>query len=790
MRITRLRLENVKRHADLTLELAPGLTVVRGPNEAGKSTIQRALEIGLFRKPTSTAQELDGVRRWGATDRDPVVEIDFEEEGVAGELRKRFAGTRGTVELRYGDETLIDPAAVEEVITRLTGLPSERFYRATASIHHHELTGLEHDEETLRDRLQQSMSGADRGTRAARRKLEEAIRRYRSEGHKNPGYLKVAREEVARLQAALAEGEAGLAELERERQALADARDRRVELDDQLDQYRQALEVSERALKLARRAEETTQRYNTYKRAEELRLDIEALEASHPSSRLLPELRRAVEEVRDHEYRLSEIRAELAAEPDPSRWDATVTVPRWRRAAAMAVLLLVGGLLSIAAGVALGQPLIGALAAVLLIVGSAVAGAVTLRRRREQRAVEQSIELREIDISRRLRGRSDRTEQLREIERERDEALQALALPDLAAAEDLLTRETEHTGRIETLRAELRGVLGDEAPQAPFAVLRDRAANEADECRHALAGMREIGSEPEKVNQRLKDAVARASQEREAALTAEAEAGARLEANPIDAEEVAARAEALVTAQDRLRTVERRLGVYETVLATVEEAERATMKKAARYLEQRMAADVERITDGRYRRLRVDETRLAFGVYSAEMGDWVDARDLSRGTIDQLYLCARLGIVRQVTQPATPPLILDDPFVTFDDERARSALELLRIVAAEYQIILLTCSSRYDDLAEQVVELPAPGERDEIADEPADETADEPAAADETADKTPDDRPAPVAAASAEQAADDVPQQAQLDLGVEPVAHAPDRPGRRERRDLRPLEER
>ena len=85
------------------------------------------------------------------------------------------------------------------------------------------------------------------------------------------------------------------------------------------------------------------------------------------------------------------------------------------------------------------------------------------------------------------------------------------------------------------------------------------------------------------------------------------------------------------------------------MLATLNAAERGTMKKAARFLEQRMARDIERITGGRYRRLRVDEQTLTFTVFSPETNDWIDVRRLSQGTLDQLYLCARLGIVRQVT---------------------------------------------------------------------------------------------------------------------------------------------
>ena len=46
-----------------------------------------------------------------------------------------------------------DPAQVEQEIARLTGLPSEKFFRATASVHHQELAGLTQDESTLRDRF-------------------------------------------------------------------------------------------------------------------------------------------------------------------------------------------------------------------------------------------------------------------------------------------------------------------------------------------------------------------------------------------------------------------------------------------------------------------------------------------------------------------------------------------------------------------------------------------------------------------------------------------------------------
>jgi ABC-type taurine transport system ATPase subunit len=88
----------------------------------------------------------------------------------------------------------------------------------------------------------------------------------------------------------------------------------------------------------------------------------------------------------------------------------------------------------------------------------------------------------------------------------------------------------------------------------------------------------------------------------------------------------------------------------------------------------------------------------------------VGVAQLSQGTADQLFLAARLGLVRLVTMDRRPPIILDDPFVTFDAERAERALGLLKEVASElgFQVILLTCSERFDAIADELVILEGP----------------------------------------------------------------------------------
>ena len=132
------------------------------------------------------------------------------------------------------------------------------------------------------------------------------------------------------------------------------------------------------------------------------------------------------------------------------------------------------------------------------------------------------------------------------------------------------------------------------------------------------------------------------------------------------------------------------------------------MKSATRYLEKRMVRDLEGATAGRYRHVRVDDKTLDIEVRAPEKRDWVKVTALSQGTMDLVYLTARLGLVRLVTGDRRPPLIFDDPFVTLDDARAARALTLLKGVTSDFQVIYLTCSERYDGVADAIVELPGP----------------------------------------------------------------------------------
>jgi uncharacterized protein YhaN len=330
-----------------------------------------------------------------------------------------------------------------------------------------------------------------------------------------------------------------------------------------------------------------------------------------------------------------------------------------------------------------------------------------------RRSDRMQAEMRDVQIDRRLRGRSEMEAELKVAEADTAQQLLGLGLPDLAAAEALLAQEVEHVGRIQQLTAQLDGLVGKESTES-LPAARDAAALEIEQKTHALDALGPIAKEP-RARERLEVEVRDLEATLERARDEEANARARVEANTVDSEQVAGHAERLAAWQDQLATLQRRARIYERTLAEIEQAEQATMKTATRFLERRMVGDIERVTAGRYRRVAVDDKTLDLRLFAPEKGDWVDVVSLSQGTLDLVYLAARLGLVRLVTGDRRPPLVFDDPFVTLDDARATRALELLREIARDFQVIYLTTSDRYHAAADSVVALVGPTEKDDGA---------------------------------------------------------------------------
>jgi hypothetical protein len=101
MRVHRLRIASFRGTAEREIRFGPGVTVIEGPNEAGKSSLAEALELVFDYLDTSQHK---AVRDVFPVDRDasPEIEVEIESGPYAFTYRKRFGRTAGaaSTELR------------------------------------------------------------------------------------------------------------------------------------------------------------------------------------------------------------------------------------------------------------------------------------------------------------------------------------------------------------------------------------------------------------------------------------------------------------------------------------------------------------------------------------------------------------------------------------------------------------------------------------------------------------------------------------------------------------------
>ena len=141
----------------------------------------------------------------------------------------------------------------------------------------------------------------------------------------------------------------------------------------------------------------------------------------------------------------------------------------------------------------------------------------------------------------------------------------------------------------------------------------------------------------------------------------------------------------------------RRQGEYsalETALEALQEANTALQSRFSPRLNRRAGELFSALTGGKYEEVTLTRELEAS---AREAGAVLPRRaiTLSQGTVDQLYLAVRLAVCELALPAEDPsPLVLDDALTDFDDGRLALALDCLRDLAQERQILLFTCHGR------------------------------------------------------------------------------------------------
>jgi uncharacterized protein YhaN len=649
--IRRIRIRRFRKLLDQMLECGPGLNVVHGWNDAGKSTLHLAFSAVLYPVRPS---EVKTYGTWGEEELGEIT-VEFDVGDRSYRLRKDLGSRR--VMLESGDERIEDPRRVEHRIGELLGLTSLSLFRATAHVGQWDLAGVQHEQQEIGTRLARIVTGGDADAARVLNALDERVRR-----------LEVGLQRPAKAPGPLKRDQDRLAVLAAEQQRLA----REVEAIERAAAERDRLVAQSRELEQHIRDDEallTANRRLLELEAQQKQLGARAKELES----LLDRIARAAREVdaadRDEA---------LVTRPQPVATNGH-EIPRFGPdRPRLGVSQVAWGLLALIAGV-IGVALLGAGKAswgtAALGVAAALVGITAIARGHQVRKAADEAMV-----------RAGRSALIREAEERRERAL--------------LRQASARTLLSELLGGRTREELSEEQQRTLLDLGVVRAQREDPDLalrRLDPAGFQRLQAEAAARKLRFDETV-KALHRLEGQLSGRS-----------SHEDLARVEEEIAETRARLASHQR----FDTVLKLTRdrllEAHRSTIVPGKAVLEERAGRYLRQLSGGVYDRVAVDEHTLAPRVWVGPPKEWAEvaSREIGSGAVDQCYLALRLALVDVLCDDRCPPLFLDDPFLAYDEHRAREAMYFLRQLARDRQIFLLTCRGEYHKYADRLIVLGA-----------------------------------------------------------------------------------
>ena len=720
-----MRFETVRAHPfgpfrDETLRFAPGMNVVYGPNEAGKSTWHAALYAGLcgMRRGRGASAEdrrfRDRHRPWDAGGAWAVSAVVALEDGRRVELRQDLATK---IDCRASDADRAGRDYTNEILhdgapdgSRWLGLNRKTFV-AASSVRQAQILGLLDDPGALQEDLQRAAATAGTDETAAR--ALDLLDHYRREqvgsAQARSRPLRLARDRVAEARAAV----------ERARRSQAAYRDHAARVE-RLEGEAESGEERLAALRAARAEREAAEAERRAARAAELaalfpdgpprRADDDRVAERAAAALATWRARPTPRPLSGPAVEALERELDAAAEPDgsepaPAAGAGRAWAPYLAGAAMVAGIALALADSQVAALVAAGLGL-GGIAWWWLAARRgfgpgfrAPEGSAAAERRRRLR--DRIDHRREAD--RRYREDIERCEQAEAALRVAAEAAGVTASGPEAQVDALANwqrRRREAEVDVERRGAQwdaLQQLLAGQSLDAIDAAARKRRADATARAAGlgaaALETARAAPLRPDELAASERDAAAaRAAAHTDRGRLEQLSAGLPSLVEAEEAQEKAARELARVEQLDR---------TLATTIGFLERAEERVHRDVAPVLRATVCEWLPRVTGDRYTDCKVDPESLQVEVRGGD-AEWRRADLLSHGTAEQVYLLLRLALARHLTAPGEVcPVILDDAVAACDAERKRALLETLHAVSASAQVILFTHEEDVRDWAAQ-----------------------------------------------------------------------------------------
>jgi DNA repair exonuclease SbcCD ATPase subunit len=705
MLVSQIILKGFGKFEEFRADFSPGLNVIKGPNEAGKSTLAEAVTAALFVDPASGKEFLANAVKWGQN-RAPLLEASLDVEGASYKLIKDFEKGLAAITPENigmpGGETV----DVNSWLSDRLGITSGEVFKSTACVSQGEISHIGDSIEAIKDKLE---------SLATRGKEEQAASSTIKKIKDRMAYIKGEFDDNSPLRTARKGLDYDIDKLKRDIISLRQKRTDLIQVEtayanvrDDLQTRKRSLEQGEKAREIADRSSELSTKIGELKKrvdsAKEYNEKVGKMKNERSGLKLIS--RDELDDIGQIESGLNHLKpkhAELEEEVKEAQ-EELQAYKVGRIYSYMALLGFLGGgfLAACHFGGYFPEIMVYVMPYLWYSMGGSgilfFLGISSVLTRRQHK----------VYLSRKHGKLAGKLETLAEEIGERESRLNKCLKNHLVSSVEELKkarwRYEELDKQIETELAQYNEILSGTA-------LGDLEKSH-EEAENELAGFSE---KKENLQQYLADSadlerqklVINEIEERKKDLEREklvlsqqietAEGGTELLASYMERRE---------KLQSKCNSLEHESQILELTMNCLEEARQNALVSKLEILNNRTSSILDGLTASRYSKVRFDKSNLRFEVWSDEKGGWLDPeKSLSSGTIDQIYLAARLALADLISEEKNSILILDDPFGNYDENRLENAMRVLKHLSENHQIFLLTSQDHYDKWADSTLAL-------------------------------------------------------------------------------------
>ncbi len=691
MYLKSLSVKNFRKFEDFSINFPSDITVIKGPNEKGKSTILLAILAGLFYDPKKSNKDIEYLKSWNS-EKLYDIKLGIENNGEDIILDKKFSSKDILLKNNTTGEELLTYGDVSKYLFDIGSLRSLSLFEKTACVKHDELSLITKGNREISQALQSLLtsSSEDVNTDKIIKKINESltsINKGLKSVSKTPGEIKQIDNELDELKRKKEEMSLDLDDLSKKTNYLNSLNSEYENLKKEFDLKSRQYEMNLNYFKTMETLEDLNLRY------EKINSDIEALEdlnkkkeyilfklnkMKHLDGFDIQDFYKKINSVKEGEVELERLKRDVESQKHKGEKKSKKKLNFYL---SFSVLFSVVGALGIFYSFLFYSFIPAVLFLSFYFFEKSRSGKNQVSLEKKQMADLQKTIKRlssEIDMVFRKSGVSSVDELMSEIKKYGE------------FSQELAKIESKQEGI-------LRGVDFKKLKEEKSSILK------------------RIGVEEEKINAEQKTNIPTPQEQRLLEMDLEKikdklddlkseilQASAVSNQYNIDKEDLVRIEEEIEYLIEKKANLQKRVSVLNELANSLLEAQSNIIAKSKSHIEEYMQRYISTITDGRYDNVKVNDD-LSFEVWSEEKkGMLSPENNLSQGTIDQFYLVVRLAILDVLNKGNRSLVLLDDPFHSFDAKRRENTKQVLMDLTDRFQFILFTHSSDYDDWGEVV----------------------------------------------------------------------------------------